>query len=145
MAQVALHGLDVIPGADGGYGIAVSEIVKTGIRAANGGHSFLEVFVYCVDSQMSAQLIGENKAGIFPKRASPETLLCLFCPVGAQDLQDPGSRGYGAGFIVFQRGKDICPVFLFLPLELLTDKDSPPLKSPRNPRSSQAPRPPGGR
>ena len=125
MAQVALHGLDVIPGADGGYGIAVSEIVKTGIRAANGGPSFLEVFVYWVDSQMSAQLISENKAGIFPKRASPETLLCLFCPVGAQDLPDPGCRSYGAGVIVFPRGKDICPVFICLPLELLTDKDSP--------------------
>lgn len=41
VAQVPLHGLDVIPGTDCGHGITVSQIMKTGVWAANGSGGLL--------------------------------------------------------------------------------------------------------
>ena len=42
VAQIALHGFDIVPGPDRGHGVAVPEIVETGIRTANGRGGFLE-------------------------------------------------------------------------------------------------------
>ena len=36
VAQIALHGFDIVPGPERGHGVAVPEIVEAGIRATNG-------------------------------------------------------------------------------------------------------------
>ena len=41
MPEVALYRFDIDAGTDSGYGIAVPQIMVTGIRATDGGHRFL--------------------------------------------------------------------------------------------------------
>lgn len=80
VAQVSLYSLDVIPGADRCHGIAVSEIVETGIRAANGGNDFLEASIYTGFCQMAAQFIGKHKVAVLPQRTGLQVLLGLDRP-----------------------------------------------------------------
>ena len=45
MAQGFLHGLNVVTGPERCHGVRVAKIVKTGVRAANGGRHSLEVTI----------------------------------------------------------------------------------------------------
>ena len=45
VAQVFLHGLDIVPALDRGHGVAVAQIVAPGLRAADGGHQLFESLV----------------------------------------------------------------------------------------------------
>ena len=46
MAQVPLYGLDVVPGADRGYGVGMSQIMEPGIWTAN---TFDHGLIFTVD------------------------------------------------------------------------------------------------
>ena len=46
VAQIALHGLDIVAGADRGHGVGVPEIVKAGVRTSDLRRRFLESTVY---------------------------------------------------------------------------------------------------
>lgn len=46
MTQVALHGLNIIPGPDCGHGVAVAQVVEAGRGKADGGHDLLVMVIH---------------------------------------------------------------------------------------------------
>ena len=63
MAEVALHCFDVIACADGSHGVAVAQVVKTGIRATDGGNHALVLLQHRYSGQVAADLICEYQPG----------------------------------------------------------------------------------
>lgn len=63
VAQVSLHRFDIVTGADSGHGVAVAQIVKAGVRAADAGHDPLELLRDRPGHQVPADLVGEHVPG----------------------------------------------------------------------------------
>lgn len=122
MSQVALYGLDIIPGTNSGYGVTVAQIVETGIWAANGSGGPFKCPVYGWFRQVVAKRIRKNKVALLPQRSSKKPLLCLLHLPPPQMLHNKGRRSDGSGLAVLCRDKLICFHSLFLvKLHLLVD------------------------
>ena len=61
MTQVALHGLDIIAGAEGCHGVRVTQIMETGIGTPDGGNVLFELTVDDRLGQVLTDLIGEDQ------------------------------------------------------------------------------------
>ena len=108
MAKIALYGLDIIPTLDGGYGVAVSQIVDSGVRTTNGGSHPLEIVIDGVGGERAPKLIGEHKTAVFPSRSGPQLPLCLAAFLPVQDLHYENCRRdlpplavFGGGQLVY--------------------------------------------
>ena len=77
MPEVALYRLDIDAGADRGYGVAVPQIMVTGIGPPNRRNRFLIVAVDRRLRQVMPQRIGEHQVTVLPGTARHETLLGL--------------------------------------------------------------------
>ena len=128
MAQVALHCLDIVPGADGGHGVGVPQIMEADFRAADRGHNGLERPLNGVNVQVPPCLGGEHKPAVLPHGAQLQSLFRLHRPLVLQELHHPGGGSDGSALVVFERHKHIGATLLLLPLELLVDQDGAPLE-----------------
>ena len=63
MTEIALYGLDIVTGANRGYGIAVAKIVESCVRPADAFRNPLKMMIYGMGHQMVSQRIRENKTG----------------------------------------------------------------------------------
>ena len=54
MAQIALYGFDIVPGADRSNGVRMPQIMEPGIGAANGSSKLLEFPIDCRLGQRAA-------------------------------------------------------------------------------------------
>lgn len=95
-----MHCLDVIPGPEGGDGVAVAEIVQAGVWQADGGYKTLEAVIDRVGGQVLPGLIAENKAIVLPNRARPEAVTELPGAVLLQELDHGGGGGDRAALVV---------------------------------------------
>ena len=83
MAQIALHRLDIVAGADGSDGVGVPEIVKAGFRPPDCCRSLLESAVYGGFCQRASDLVGKDESvfsHILPtfRRCWACAVLCCF-------------------------------------------------------------------
>lgn len=70
MAQVALHGLNVVPAFYRCHGIRVAQVMKSGISTTNRGGYSLKPSADGLWHEMSAHFVGEHKAAILPGGAN---------------------------------------------------------------------------
>ena len=66
VAQVALHGLDVVADLQGGHRVGVPHVVEADLRRADLFHDLLEVIVDRVGIQVPAKLVGEDQVAYRP-------------------------------------------------------------------------------
>lgn len=96
VAQITLHRLNVVSGADRGNGVGVAQVVESGIGAAYSRHN---AFVLAVNGglrQVCADLVGKNQAlRILPAAAQQKLLLHLPSTLLPQSGQDSLCRGNG--------------------------------------------------
>ena len=60
VAQVALHRFNIVPGADGGHGVRVPEVMHPCVRASNRGGDCLKRLINGVNCQVMAVFICEH-------------------------------------------------------------------------------------
>ena len=63
MPQISLHRFDIISVLERQDGVGMTQVVHPGIGGADRDRQLLEVIVYGLGMQMSAELIGEYKSG----------------------------------------------------------------------------------
>ena len=127
VAQVFLHGLDIVPALDRGHGVAVPQIVDPGLRAANGSHQLFEILVDGLGDQIAAQLVGKHQVLILPGGTGPQAPLCLTALLPAQQLHDIGRGRDLPYFSAFRGGQgvSVTPLPAGYPLQLLVDQQRP--------------------
>ena len=69
MTEIALHGLDVITGADAVHGVGMTKIMYPRVGKANACHDTLEAVEDCTVGDIASKLIGEHQAAVFLRRA----------------------------------------------------------------------------
>lgn len=91
MAEVVLHSLYIVTGTDGSHGVAVPEIVKAGIRAADLSYNALVFLGDRPRYQMTSDLVCKNKVlRIAPQTASAKLRGGLALPMLAEYIHYPG-------------------------------------------------------
>ena len=71
MAQISLHCLDVVPGADRGDCVGVTQVVETGIGTTDGRDDTIVFAVDCRLRQVRPELVGKDQTlWILPVTAS---------------------------------------------------------------------------
>lgn len=128
VAQVSLHGLDIVPGPDRGHGVAVTQIVESGRWEADGCNDFLVVVVYGAGGQVVAQIIRKHQSGVLPQPPRPEPCRALVGTVSPQDSNHGRGDGNHAPLAVLCGHKVVFSWFAGNVLELLIDKNMPPLQ-----------------
>ena len=129
VAQVALHGLDVVSDLQGGHRVGMPHIVEAELRRADPFHDLLEVVVDRVWVQVFAQLVGKDQVhGVleaFPVLELPGHLLLLDPVEGVHDLLGGLQL---SGLPVFRGDQLAGPVPDPRPLKLLVDQNGAPGK-----------------
>ena len=75
VAQISLHCLDVVPGADRGDCVGVTQVVETGIGTTDGRDDALVLAVDCRLRQVRPELVGKDEVGgSNPPSSSTQTL-----------------------------------------------------------------------
>ena len=123
VAQVALHGFDVIPGPESCHGVAVAEIVEPRVRQTDRSREAFVVVIDRVGGKMLPSLIAEDKAGILPDRPRPEAVPELLCPMLLQQFDHGGGGGDRAALVVLGGDQAELPRLAGDVLELLVDRD----------------------
>lgn len=100
MAKVFLNSFDIVAGANGGDGIRVAQIMEAGLWSAHGRYDPLEFAIHILRLQVTAQLIGEDVAGILPAFTITEAVFQLFLLDLAQCCDDERGQRDGAAFAV---------------------------------------------
>ena len=74
VAQISLHCLDVVPGADRGDCVGVTQVVETGIGTTHGRNDTLVLAVDCWLCQVCTELVGKDQTfRILPGAANAGT------------------------------------------------------------------------
>ena len=128
VAQIALDGLDIVPGPEGRNCKAVPEIVQTCVRHTDRGHDLLVVVVKGAGGKVVAPCVREYIPAVMPERTSPQPVPGLLRPVLLQQLRHGDGGSDGAALVVFSRSKDVFPRVAGDVLELLVNADSAPLQ-----------------
>ena len=127
VAQVGLHGLDVVADLQGGHCVGVPHVVEADLRRADLFHDLLEVVVDRVGIQVPAKLVGEDQVHgvleVLPVLELPGHLL-LFDPI--EDVHDLLGGLQLSGLPVFRGDELAGPVPDPGPLELLVDQNGAP-------------------
>lgn len=126
VAEVLLHGLDVIARLDGGHGVGMAQVMESGVGRADGGYNAFEFPVGVLGFQVAAQLIGEDEACFMPAFAVTEAVFQLAVAFVFEGCQDGGGKGDGAAFAVFGGNHLVFAFALSNVLELLVYPDVPP-------------------
>lgn len=75
VAQISLHCLDVVPGADRGDCVGVTQVVETGIGTTHGRNDTLVLAVDCWLRQVCPEFVGKDEvSGSNPPSSSTQTL-----------------------------------------------------------------------
>ena len=75
VAQISLHCLDVVPGADCGDCVGMAQVVETGIGTTDGRDDTLVFAVDCRLRQVRPELVGKDEVGgSNPPSSSTQTL-----------------------------------------------------------------------
>ena len=75
VAQISLHCLDVVPGADRGDCVGVTQVVETGIGTTDGCNDAIVLAVDCRLCQVRPELVGKDEVGgSNPPSSSTQTL-----------------------------------------------------------------------
>ena len=74
VTEIALHGFDVITGADAVHGVGMTKIVYPCVGKANTFHNTLEAVEDCTIGNIASKLIGEHQTAVLPCSAC-----CTFC------------------------------------------------------------------
>lgn len=69
MTEIALHGFDVITGADAVDRVSVAKVMYPCIGKANAFHDTLEAIEDRAIGNIAPELIGEHQAAVLPRRA----------------------------------------------------------------------------
>lgn len=86
VSQIALHRFDIIAGADRCHGVAVSKIMQTGIRQADGCSNAFEVVIDSMWREVLSRIIAKYIATILPERPRRQTRPILLYSVLTQEL-----------------------------------------------------------
>ena len=75
VTQITLHCLDVVPGADCGDCVGVTQVVETGVGTTDGRNDTLVLAVDCWLRQVCPELVGKDEvSGSNPPSSSTQTL-----------------------------------------------------------------------
>ena len=75
VAQISLHCLDVVPGADRSNGVGVTQVVETGVGTTDVRNNALVLAVDCWLRQVRPELVGKDEVGgSNPPSSSTQTL-----------------------------------------------------------------------
>ena len=75
VAQITLHRLDIVAGADRGDCVGVTQVVETGIGTTDGCNDALVLAVDCRLCQVRPELVGKDEVGgSNPPSSSTQTL-----------------------------------------------------------------------
>ena len=69
VSEIALNRLNIVPGPERGHGVAMPEVVQTGIRQTNRGHQPLVIVIDRIRRKPVSHFIREHKALFLPERA----------------------------------------------------------------------------
>lgn len=138
VAQIALHGLDVVAGADRGHSAGVLEIVKAGVWSSDLLRRFLESTVHGRLGERPSDLVGKHKRGVPTQLADLEALLCLFALVLLQEGHNRRCGRDGAALAVLRAAELKAVARLALVEEgLLADRNRTGLKVYVIPREAE--------
>ena len=139
MAQITLHGLDVIPGTNRSNCVRMAQIVETGVGTADGRNNALVLAVDRRLCQVRPELVGKDQTlRILPVAAQQELLLHLPSALLLQSGQDSLCCGDGAASAILRRNKLIALAPLVLmQLHLLFHRDDTCMKVNAVPRQAQ--------
>ena len=78
VAQICLHGLDIVPAFDGCHGITMSEVMKAGVLITQSANDLFKFFIDCYMDQVTPDAICKHEpAGIAPCFTSCQPFLIL--------------------------------------------------------------------
>lgn len=66
MSKIALHGFDIVPGADSGHGVTVPEIVEPCVRPSDGRSGLFKGSVQCRLCQVVPKCVRKYKVATMP-------------------------------------------------------------------------------
>ena len=139
VAQVPLHRLDVVSGADRGNCVGVTQVVETGIGTTDGRNNALVLTIDGRLCQVCPELVGKDQAlRILPVTAQQKFLLHLPSALLLQPSQHSLCRSDGAASTILWRNKLIALAPLVLmQLHLLFHRDDTCMKVDAVPRQAQ--------
>ena len=123
MTEIALHGFDIVTGADAVHGVGMAKIVYPCVGKADAFHDTLEAVEDRTVGDIASKLIGEHQAAVLPRRACHQPLPGLLHLLRLQQLHHIRCGCDGAALVVFRWGEVISPTLSLASTELLIDEN----------------------
>ena len=123
MTEIALHGFDVITGADAVDCVSVAKVMYPCVGKANAFHDTLEAIEDRAIGNIAPELIGEHQAAVLPRRTCHQTLFGLLHFLCLQQLHHIRRGCDGTALVVFRRGEIVCSAFPLTSAKLLVDEE----------------------
>ena len=123
MTKIALHGFDVITGADAVDGVSMAKVVYPCVGKANTLHDTFEAIKDRTVGDIASELIGEHQAAVLPHGACQQSLLGLLRLLHLQQFHHIGCGCDSAALVVLRRGEIVCSAFPLTSTELLIDEN----------------------
>lgn len=123
MTEIALHGFDVITGADAVHGVSMAKVVYPCVGKADAFHDTLEAVGDRTVGDIASKLIGEHQAAVLPRRTCHQTMFGLLHFLCLQQLHHIRRGCDGAALVVFRWGEVIGPALSLTSAKLLIDEN----------------------
>ena len=128
MTEIALHGFDVITGADAVHGVSMAKVVYPCVGKADAFHDTLEAVVHSSIRQIAAGLVGKYEAVLFLciTGLRPHTVLLQL--LKSEQLNHRGGQRQTAALVILWRREVILSTLFLLPAKLPFYRESTRLK-----------------